>query len=130
MKSSSTEILSIWSLKCKKSLYFIIVYYKSLSDSNYVKTITIGFVLNDKHEKLLSFITLYLLHIWEWTVQYFSSYLHDKHYSFDSMFLITYKRILYVNKLAWRVKVSMSMTRKWLILLLMKEVSTHIFTIS
>ena len=50
-----------------------------------------------------------IIAIWEWIVQYFSSYLHDEH----CILLITSKRILYVNKLTWKYNVFISMTWKW-----------------
>ena len=65
-----------------------------------------------------------IIAIWEWIVQCFSSYLHDKHCIFALNLLITYKRILYVNKLIRKYNVFMSMTWK------SYEICIFIFSIS
>ena len=106
----------------------IIVYYKSLSDSHWCQNYyNWAFFYSNQilsegwgGTKLLFWITnmtnYYLFYviiaIWEWIVQYFSSYLHDKHCIFASILLITYQRILYINKLTWKYNVFMSMTWK------------------
>ena len=68
-------------------------------------------VSSNKYDQLLSFFPV-IIAIWDWIVQYFSSYLHDKYCIFASILLITNKRILYLNKLTWKYNVFMSMTWK------------------
>ena len=111
-------------------LYVVLVYYKSLSDSNgrendynwacfYLNTILFvgwvgtNIVLNNKYDQFNYYLFYVIIAIWEWIVQFFSSYLHDKLCIFASILLITYKRILYVNKLTYKDNVFMSMTWKF-----------------
>ena len=62
------------------------------------KTVIIGHVLINKYDQLLSFNVM--IAIWEWIVQYFSSYLYGKHWIFASILLITYKiQCFHVNDL-------------------------------
>ena len=115
----------------KKILWtcFLKVYYKSLShisnwrENNYNwecfysnKILCVGWGGNKISFWITNMTNHYLFYviiaIWEWIVQYFSRYLHNKHCIFASTLLITYKRILHVNKLTWKYNVFMSMTWK------------------
>ena len=101
------------------------VHYKSLSDTNWRendynwesnKILCVGWggnkILFWKTNMTNYYLFYVIIAIWEWIVQYFLSYLHDKHCFFTSILLMTYKRILYVNKLTWKDNVFMSMTWK------------------
>ena len=97
------------------------VYYKSLSDSNwrekdcnwacfyFQKKLCVGWGGKIFLFRITNITNYYLFYviiaIWERIVQYFSSYLYDIHCIFASILLITYKRILYVNKLTWKLKI-------------------------
>ena len=117
--------------------YFFIIIWSDLKDNSilkvafrkrFVKTIIIGHVLIQTKlcvgwgrtnfffwiTNMTNYYLFYvIIAIWEWIVQYFSSYLHYRHCIFASILLITYKRILYISKLTWKHNVFMSMTWKW-----------------
>ena len=65
-----------------------------------------NFVLNNKYDQLL------LIAIWEWNVTFQVIYMINIVF-LSYILLITYKRILYVNKLTWKYNVFMSMTWKY-----------------
>ena len=69
-----------------------------------------NFVLNNKYDQLLSFLHYNCYMKVNCTFQVIC--IHDKHCIFASILLITYKRILYVNKLTGNYNLSMSMTWK------------------
>ena len=89
-----------------------IAYYESLSDSNWRENDYNWTCFEQQRWQIIIFCPLKLLFESE-LYSTFQVCLHDKNCIFASILLITYKSILYVNKLTWKYNVFNFMTMTW-----------------